>query len=209
MISRAYVEGIVDETHVKVRIPRVNKVDGAVGATPYAELAVGVMCSPPGYAPRLKRGDTVLVAYEDDDEGSPVVLGLLFNPKSTTTADINIDSATFNVNTELPEETSIGDVTKENIKNLIGLKNNAQKQLDDLNLKSDNNLTLINETTKSLEEFENIYNTYINKLENTLNNINTSISTLSEGVTKIRNGYYGTQKPTSAGEEGQIYIWIQ
>lgn len=209
MISRAFVESVLDETHIKVRIPRVNKVEGAVGATPSAELAIAVMCAPPGYTPRLRRGDSVIVAYEDDDEGSPVVLGLLFNSRSISTADISIDSATFSVSTELPEETSIGDVSKENIKNLVGLKDNAQKQIDDVNLKTDNNSVLLNETTESLDEFHEDYNKYITQLENILDNMNTSINTLAQGTTKIHSGYYGTSKPSSPGVEGQLYIWVQ
>ena len=70
MIVRGFVEAIVDDTHVKVRVPKVNKMEGAVGATPTAELAIGVVCTPPGYSPRLRRGDAVIIGYENDDESS-------------------------------------------------------------------------------------------------------------------------------------------
>lgn len=42
MIVRGFVEAIVDDTHVKVRVPKVNKMEGAVGATPTAELAIEI-----------------------------------------------------------------------------------------------------------------------------------------------------------------------
>ena len=35
-----------------------------------------------------------------------------------------------NVNCELPKDISIGDVTKENIQNLSGSRNNLQRQID-------------------------------------------------------------------------------
>lgn len=209
MISRAFVEGIVDNTHVKVRIPRINKVEGAVGATPYTELGMAVMCVPPGFSPRLKRGDIVLVAYEDDDDGSPVVLGLLFQPFSDTVCDAKIDSLEVNVSTKLPEDTSIGDVSEENIKTLIGVNDNIQTQIDTVDLKTENNSSLIAETGEKLDDLISSYNAYKNSLETNLTNISSRVSTLEEGTTKIRRSYYGTTKPYDPGVEGQLFIWIQ
>lgn len=210
MISRAFVEAVVDETHVKVRIPRINKVEGAVGATPLSELGIGVVCAPPGYSPRLRRGDTVLVAYEDDDNGSPVVLGLLFNPLSDTTADINIDSAEFNVSVKLPKETSIGEVTKENLESLIGLRNNAQTQIDTLSSSVNDNKNSIYNINVQIDEIINKVNnntSSIGNINNTLSKINT---TQEYGALILRRDAYGPTKPIDGqGQEGQLYLYIE
>ena len=68
MVVRGLVEGISDNTHVKVRIPKINKSENAIGATPSSELATAIISTPPGYSPKIKRGDAVIVAFENDDE---------------------------------------------------------------------------------------------------------------------------------------------
>jgi len=216
MISRAFVEAVVDETHVKVRIPRINKVSGAVGATPTNELGIGVVCAPPGYSPRLRRGDTVLVAYEDDDNGSPVVLGLLFNPNSQTVGDAKLDSLEINVSTKLPKNTTIGEVKEENIEYLIGLKDNAQKQFDALNNDVNNTISSITETNETIEKINDTIDDIINKvntnrtditdLTSTVNNIN---KTNELGALVLHTDAYGTTIPTSSGKEGQLYLYIE
>ena len=144
------------------------------------------MCTQPGCAPRLQRGDVVLVAYEDDDDGSPVVLGLLFQTKNTSVSDVNFGSASFNVDVSLPEDTSIGDVTKDNLINLQGLRDNAQKQFDEVR-------TSINDIDKRIDMI-----------------IETVNQTITEGVAK-KVSYYGSTPPEklSPGEEGQLYIYIE
>lgn len=216
MISRAFVEAVVDETHVKVRIPRINKVEGAVGATPVNELGIGVVCSPPGYSPRLRRGDTVLVAYEDDDNGSPVVLGLLFNPNSQTVGDAKLDSVEINVSTKLPKNTTIGDVKEENIEYLIGLKDNAQKQFDELSVTVKNNVSSITETNETIEKINDTIDDIIKKVNTNTTNISSLNSTVSKinktnelGALVLHSDAYGTSKPTGDGKEGQLYLYIE
>ena len=216
MISRAFVEAVVDETHVKVRIPRINKVEGAVGATPVSELGIGVVCSPPGYCPRLRRGDTVLVAYEDDDNGSPVVLGLLFNPNNQTVGDAKLNSVEINVSTKLPKNTTIGDVKEENIEYLIGLKDNAQKQFDELSVTVKDNVSSITETNETIEKINDTIDDIIKKVNTNTTNINSLNSTVSNinktnelGALVLHTDAYGTSKPTGIGKEGQLYLYIE
>ena len=207
MISRAFIESVVDETHVKVRIPRVNKIAGAVGSTPTAELAISIVCTLPGYSPRLRRGDAVIVAYEDDDEGSPVVIGTLFKKTSNSTADINIDSATFNISVELPENTSIGEVQKENIQNLVGLSDNAQLQFDNLFTTTDNLNTQLHEASTKIQEAYSVVSETSAKFEK----VN---KTQEYGALVLSKDAYGTKtidelNAEVKGVEGQLYISVQ
>lgn len=133
MIERGLVEQIVDDYHVKVRIPVFNKGANANGATPTSELQVcPIMCAP-GVLPALKVGDMVIVGFEHDSLGSPVVLGLFFNSRSSTTVG-NMESGTLNtrVAATLPSNTTIGEVTPQMIRNLVGVRTNVQLELDRL-----------------------------------------------------------------------------
>ena len=186
MVSRAFVESIVDQTHVRVRIPRLNKISGAVGSTPTTELNIATICTLPGCKPRLQRGDVVLVAYEDDDDGSPVVLGLLFQPTMKSTSDVSFDSLEVKVNSVLPEDTNIGELNEDTFKMLSGLRDNVQTQID----------TQTVAQTKANKAIEDLIES-INSLE-------------AAGVAK-KAAYYGKTNPRdlSPGVEGQIYLYIE
>lgn len=133
MIERALVTSVIDKYHVKVRIPTFNKGDGANGATPNSELCIAPIATVPGCSPALKKGDMVIVGFEHDDSDEPVVLGLFFNSNSdSTVSDIHIDSLKVDVDTVLPENTSIGTLTPNTIKYLEGVNKNIQIQFDEL-----------------------------------------------------------------------------
>lgn len=221
MIVRGFVEAIVDDTHVKVRVPKVNKMEGAVGATPTAELAIGVVCTPPGYSPRLRRGDAVIIGYENDDESSPVVLGLLFTLNNDTTANVKVDSLKVKVDTNLSENTTIGNVSKENIQFLQGLRDNAQSQLDLLSHTASMHQDAIDqlfditdkqqtEDANLQAEIERLKSSVISNSDNIRQNA-ADIDVLQAGATKFASIAYGTAPPKSISNpvEGQVYLYIQ
>ena len=212
MVVRGLVEAISDNTHVKVRIPKINKSENAIGATPSSELATAVISTPPGYSPKIKRGDAVIVAFENDDESSPVILGLLFNPNNKTKADAVLDSLQVAVNAVLPIETTIGELSSDNIATLIGIRENIQIQLDRIvNNINDN-------TNKIYENSVNITSLQVG-LQEAQSNIKTNatdIDTLQEGTYKVSSIAYGTEPATEHVQklqvppvEGQIYLHIQ
>lgn len=186
MISRAFVEAIMDETHVSVRIPRLNKISGAVGSTPSSELASACICTLPGCKPRLRPGDIVLVGYEDDDDGSPIVLGLLFQPQMQSTSDVVLDSVKVKVNAELSENTQIGKLNKEVFNMLEGARDNIQIQLDKQNVIQTTAQNLIDDLIEKVNHME------------------------AQGQAKTV-AYYGKTNPKdlSPGTEGQLYIYIE
>lgn len=221
MIVRGFVEAIVDDTHVKVRVPKVNKMEGAVGATPTAELAIGVVCTPPGYSPRLRRGDVVIIGYENDDESSPVVLGLLFTLNNDTTANVKVDSLKVKVDTDLSENTTIGNVSKENIQFLQGLRDNAQSQLDLLSHTASMHQDAIDqlfditdkqqtEDANLQAEIERLKSSVISNSDNIRQNA-ADIDVLQAGATKFASIAYGTAPPQNISNpvEGQVYLYIQ
>lgn len=130
-MTRAIVEGMVDDFHYRVRIPVLNKIAAAIGATPVEELSIATIAIPPGVSPKFRSGDIVFVEFEEGDTSKPVIVGSLFNTlDSQIVSDAKFDSLSVNVNTTLKRETQIGEVTADNIANIKGLNTNVQYEID-------------------------------------------------------------------------------
>ena len=87
MIQKAIIEHIIDNYTVKVRIPKYDKMytDGLK----FDELSTGIICTVPGTNVNYSVNDVVLVGFENDEIGKPVILGLLYTDKeSDSTVDI-------------------------------------------------------------------------------------------------------------------------
>lgn len=224
MLTRGLVETIIDDYHARVRIPRTNKLASSVGGTPSDELSIATICTIPGCSPKLRRNDVVFVDYQDDDSGTPVILGVLFNSNNTGTySDIVADSLKVNVNTTLPQNTNIGKVTANSLKNLEGLTANVQLSIDQNNsehLNFQNNLNSLNLILSELQDTSELDNrlnliesknslqdSNLNNLNNTVNNINSKLN----GPLILNRESYGTSPPSSINNprEGQIYLYIK
>ena len=105
---------------VTVRLPFLNTTQEAI------------VCTLPkcNFIPEI--GDIVFVTFEDYDINKPVTISCLFK-ESGNTSNIELDLNSLNVNglTKLSNMTSVGDVDYEQIKYLIGLKQNLQATIDD------------------------------------------------------------------------------
>ena len=131
MINKAIVERFIDENHVQVRIPRIHKIDDAIGATPKEELPVATICAPAGIFPTYNIGDIVLVAYDNNDYGSPVIVGSLRGSVDRPSrCEIITTNLTVDQTARFPVETSIGEVSSESLQYLSGVDDNVQKQLN-------------------------------------------------------------------------------
>ena len=107
-MTRAIVEGMVDDFHYRVRIPVLNKIAAAIGATPVEELSIATIAVSPGVSPKFRNGDIVFVEFEEGDTSKPVIIGSLFNTlDSQVVSDAKFDSLSVNVNTTLNRETQI------------------------------------------------------------------------------------------------------
>lgn len=131
MVCKAIIEQIVSDYKVKVRIPTFHRGEESVGCTPSIDIPTATICVPPSIYPSLKVKDVVFVDFEDDNVDKPVVMGVLFSSNCyNIKSDIKGNSLIIDVNAKLPKDTTIGEVTSQNIQHLTGLNNNAQKQLD-------------------------------------------------------------------------------
>lgn len=217
-MTRAIVEGIVDDFHYRVRIPVLNKIAAAIGATPVEELSIATIAVEPGVSPKFRSGDIVFVEFEEGDTSKPVIVGLLFNTlDSKIVSDAKFDSLSVNVNTTLQRETQIGEVTADNIANIKGLNTNVQYEIDSNRVQHTEFVSQISDIQSDIGEINKEINdinsvnaeqdTKIKKVENRV----TKIETTLEGPLILNNLSYGTQDPKtiSGAKEGQVYLWIQ
>lgn len=119
MLQKAIIEKKLDKYSMKVRIPVYNKVKSDPTATPTNELYTATIQTLPGCSPNYQEGDVVIVDFENDDLSFPIIIGLLYRehmPQGST--DITADSLVVNVNTNLSENTLIGEVTPDSLKKL-------------------------------------------------------------------------------------------
>ena len=217
-MTRAIVEGMVDDFHYRVRIPVLNKIAAAIGATPVEELSIATIAVEPGVSPKFRSGDIVFVEFEEGDTSKPVIVGSLFNTlDSQIVSDAKFDSLLVNVNTTLQRETQIGEVTADNIANIKGLNTNVQYEIDSNRAQHTQFVSQISDIQSDIGE--------INKEINDINSVNaeqdikiekvenrvTKIETTLEGPLILNNLSYGKQDPKtiSGAKEGQVYLWIQ
>lgn len=133
MITRGIIEKVISKYSYLVRIPVYNQVTSAANYTPTDELSVATVCVQAGNSPKYKLGDIVYIDFEDSDIGQPIILGLLYRENMTSTANnTEVSSLTVSVNAKLSEDTSIGEVTGNEISQLKGAADNIQWQIDKL-----------------------------------------------------------------------------
>ena len=131
MITKAIVVSIVPPNKFKVRMPIFNGFSGQQGATPDDQLNDATLCTLPNSNNIVNVGDIVYVAFEDNDAGRPVILGHLYTgtSKTNTTIDLNIrelnvkDSQSMGktsiASASLPKNTAIGDITYDDLANVV------------------------------------------------------------------------------------------
>ena len=210
-MTRAIVEGMVDDFHYRVRIPVLNKIAAAIGATPVEELSIATIAVEPGVSPKFRSGDIVFVEFEEGDTSKPVIVGSLFNTlDSKIVSDAKFDSLSVNVNTTLQRETQIGEVTADNIANIKGLNTNVQYEIDSNRVQHTEFVSQISDIQSDIGE--------INKEINDINSVNAEqdikikkVQKTLEGPLILNNLSYGTADPKtiSGAKEGQVYLWIQ
>lgn len=137
MVTKGIIEQVISPYKFRVRIPVYNKAKSSPTSTPTDELAIAITCSPAGVISNFKVGDVVIVGFEDNMIGKPVILGYLNNGKADSLPDINALSLNIVTEAKLPYNTMIGSVTPSELAMLSGIKNNVQWQIELLNSKVD------------------------------------------------------------------------
>lgn len=134
MVTKAIIDSIESPYQVKVRIPLINSVTSFSQATAKENLSSAIICTLPKCQFIPEVGDIVIVAFEDNDAGKPIIIGCLFK-ESGNTSSINLVGNSLNISgtTKLSEQTTIGTISynellqvKNIIANLKGINDQIQ-----------------------------------------------------------------------------------
>ena len=217
-MTRAIVEGKLDNYHYRVRIPILNKLKSSIGATPTNELAIATIAVVPGMSPKFRSGDIVFVDYEEGDTSKPVIVGRLFNEAgSQIVSDGSLDSLQVDVNAQLSAETTIGSVSAQNISYLQGTTSNIQYQFDQNNSEHKdfvNKITNLTSETEQITSSVQNFETTLNSLKQNITNVESDVQDIQQelsGPLILNRISYGTSAPSSVSNpvEGQLYLYIQ
>lgn len=133
MITKAIISEVIDNYSVKVRVPRYDGVSFENTAVSNEDLSVAYMCTLPNMRINPIVGDVVFIEYEDNDQSKPIIVGYLFRENmGDTVCSIIANSLTIDGDTHLSSDTTIGNVTPNEIESLRGIKGNIQGQIDNL-----------------------------------------------------------------------------
>ena len=123
MITRAIINKIDYESNkIRVRIPIYDGAQNSQGSTSDDDLSwASVMCLP-GLTIDYEVGDIVIVGFEDDDIGKPIILGYLRlanggNEKAKISANLN--SLVVNDSLSTSTDVKFGKLTYEQIFNKV------------------------------------------------------------------------------------------
>jgi len=126
---RAIIQSIDSNYQVTVRIPFYDYAEDSLGSTTNSKLYKASICTMPGCKPAYVVGDIVYVDFENNDLSKPVVLGVLYREGSLSSLDISCQSMTSEISTTLSSDTTIGNITKDEIKSLSRVSDNIQYQI--------------------------------------------------------------------------------
>jgi hypothetical protein len=134
MLLKAVVESIVDAFHVKVRVPLLDRDTTSSVHTSDGDLYTATICSMPNCRLNLRVGDVVFVAIEKTyPVHTMVVIGVLFREAVCNSyCDIELDELNVRTFCSLPRGTTLGDVSYKEIRQLLGVKDNLQEQINAL-----------------------------------------------------------------------------
>lgn len=132
MIRRAIVEEIIDPYLMKVRIPEVDRTKSSSTYVDTEDLEEMTVCVQAGITTSLNVGDIVIVSYDKYAPDEAVILGCLFREGLESFTDAKLNELIVFGKAELTKNTTIGDIGYNELSSLSGVKDNVQKQLNDL-----------------------------------------------------------------------------
>lgn len=147
MLFKGTVEQLVTPVTVRVRIPFLHKISSSLSYTATQDLPTAHICTLPNTHINLKIGDVVIVGFENNDLSRPMILGHLFTEtESSTFASPIFSSLEVLQDTKLGSNTSIGQISSQDIYCLAGIKENIQQQINQLK----NELAILREDMNKL-----------------------------------------------------------
>ena len=163
MVTKGYIEKVVDKNKVIVRCPVYDKIQTATNNnTPNNMFSI---CTTSGTKINMRVGDVVFVGFEDSNLYNGVVLGYLSkNSETYSYAEIDALSLDVSVSAVFPKRTDIGTVTWVDIQNLSGTTSNIKEQIQKINTTKQQIESYVEELNSKLEEHTKLIEELTNKL---------------------------------------------
>ena len=146
MITKAYIQEVLSPHRVRVRIPLYHMIENVNGSVPSTLLPIATMAIQPNAKVLPEVGDVVIVAFEEDDLSSPIVIGYLYSPNECLSKlDIDCSSIIVGGDATLSSSTVIGDISYDNIECLKNQRDNIADALFKISSDIDNLNRRLNE----------------------------------------------------------------
>lgn len=132
MITRAIIEEKINEYKYRVRIPIFDGSKNSSTSTTTKDLCIAVASIPKGIYNSLQKDDVVIVGFENNNMGTPIIIGQLYRESLNALKEfptITTDVLTVNNQVNLPKNTTIGTITYENLFTLVGMIDQLTKLL--------------------------------------------------------------------------------
>ena len=119
MITKGVISEVINEFRVKVRIPIYDKFENVANATPKEDLAEAIFCTMPGIKIIPAVGDVVIVGFEENTQGKPVILGFLYSQNGLKSiSNYKLDSLNVSGSITVGDNASLQD-TVNNLSNTV------------------------------------------------------------------------------------------
>ena len=145
MVLKGLVRDATNPYNVSVYVPQLK------------DTLTAEVCSLPHCEMNLSSGDVVFLSFENNYIDTPIIIGTLHskNDVAPKKPDMSFSDIEVQIKARLPEDTEIGSIKAEEIKNLSGIKSNIQSQLNTLETTiNDNNKDLSNRISTIEKEIE-------------------------------------------------------
>lgn len=97
MVTKGVIEKIIDDNHLRVRLPIYDKPKNVINATNTDDLGIATICTMPNCYINYNIGDIVYVAFEDNEHQNLVILGSLSNKNKPSNTKPTISSQDLTV----------------------------------------------------------------------------------------------------------------
>lgn len=190
MITKGYIEEIVDKNKVVVRCPVYDKIQTATNNnTPNNRFSI---CTITGVKMNIRAGDVVFIGFEDSNLYNGVLLGYLSKDSETLSyIDVNALSLGVSSSAVLPKQTTIGSVSWFDIQNLSGIKSNIKEQIQKIELTKEKAENYIEDLNTKLKEHEKLVDEIVSKINSQKELISKYISLIGEETDTKEDTFYG------------------
>lgn len=190
MVTKGYIEEIIDKNKVIVRCPVYDKIKTATNN--FSPNNMFSICTVTGAKINIRAGDVVFVGFEDSNMYNGVVLGYLSkNSETLSSIDINALSLGVSASAVFPDRTSIGSVSEFDIQNLSGIESNIDEQIQKIELIKETEENYIEDLNEKLKTNKETVDKIISKINSQKELISKYISLIGEETDTKEDTFYG------------------